>query len=1081
MMPAVGHPNAVGACAHREVSVCDIQYLGARTGRGFLAMHGTSRGRYAMPCGQSGSGLRVKVCNKYHKSHANSGGVMDKEYCARTGVRRTAVNAASRRVATRCKTSSSMRRAAVRVSNVVRFIARSFAAPPLLTALVVAVPANGQTVNLACRLQQGGQAECVEPDTGPWYAYAAVATFVGSDPPCWVNAQAQVGGCSDDAESLYDGVRPNWQAKQSGTLCSGPDFVGPLSERISWKLGTVQSYGHDYESWTGYWSGSTCAPQWMTPGPTAWRQRWVRCPPDFTEYNPSDPKDGYCFRLKREGCPAGNPIQCAGGQNAQAETDISRQGASPLEFVRYYSSTGFCTSVHTEKARSELGPKWRHSWQSAVVVEPGLIGQDTYAYVTRPDGDYRHFRLSGGAWLGRPDKPETLVEVISGGVRTGWTYTAADNSIYRYDAAGRWLSLEQHGLVSTLTYSDATTPPSIAPVSGLLILVTDARGRSLQFRYDADGYLIEVTAADGQHLGIRYKTLDTSVSGAPSRPVNLGLVAFVDRPDGSTREYKYDEPVNVAAYTSYKEQLTGIVDEKGDRYATYQYDSAGRAYKEWHGSANADLLSFTFHSYNSATSTTELLTSLGQKLRRKFVAVNGVVRDAGTDRCATANCSSVVATSSTTYDGNGNVDLATDFNGVVTDHDYNSRGLETKRVDASNASGANAATKRTTETIWNASFNVPDQRAVKNSTGIAETQTKWAYNTRGQAIAYCQVDPAVSGASSYYCGSSTDTPAGVRQTLTSYCESADVTAGACPLVGLVTAVNGARQTTDAGMASGDDIATYTYRMADDSTCASGGACTYRKGDLWKANNALGQVTEYVSYDKNGRVTRVKDANGTYTDFVYHARGWLTDRSVRESAVGTPGAGDATLHIDYDAVGNVTKVTQPDGAYLQYTYDDAHRLIKITDNLSNSIDYCPGGVGTADCLDAAGNRKVEQVKDASLVVKRQLRRVYNQLGQLTQVLNAANVAVETSAGIAGTNIVDGYDRNGNRVLKDDGLAVRTQQDYDPLNRLKKTIQNLAGADTATQNTSTSYTYDARDNLRQVTDPDSLNTVYTPTTD
>ncbi|WP_395684150.1 RHS repeat-associated core domain-containing protein [Dokdonella sp.] len=355
--------------------------------------------------------------------------------------------------------------------------------------------------------------------------------------------------------------------------------------------------------------------------------------------------------------------------------------------------------------------------------------------------------------------------------------------------------------------------------------------------------------------------------------------------------------------------------------------------------------------------------------------------------------------------------------------------------------------------------------------------TKWTYNTRGQATARCGIDNAVSGANSYTCGSSTNAPAGVRQTKTTYCEASDVTAGACPLVGLVTSTNGARLTTNAGMGGLDDTTTYTYRMADDSTCATNGACTYRKGDLWKVTNALGQVTEYVSYDKNGRVARTKDANGTYTDFTYHARGWLTDRIVRASASGTPGAGDATMHIDYDAVGNVTKVTQPDGAYLQYTYDDAHRLLKINDNLANTIDYCPGGVGNADCLDAAGHRKVEQVKDPSNAVKRQLHRVYNQLGQLTQVLNAANVPVETSAGIGGSGIADGYDGNGNRILKDDGLGIRTEQDVDPLNRLKTTIQNLAGTDPATQNATTGYTYDTRDNLRQVTDPDGLNTNYT----
>jgi len=419
----------------------------------------------------------------------------------------------------------------------------------------------------------------------------------------------------------------------------------------------------------------------------------------------------------------------------------------------------------------------------------------------------------------------------------------------------------------------------------------------------------------------------------------------------------------------------------------------------------------------------------------------------------------------------------------LVDHDFDVRGLETQRIEAkTTAGGSNPAEKRTTQTDWHATFRVPTQRRIYNASNTLEAQASWAYNTRGQATARCEADPAVSGATTYTCGSLATAPAGVRQWLTAYCEQSDVTAGTCPLIGLTKSTNGPRSTTDAGMASLDDTTTYTYYQAEDSTCATNGACPHRKGDLWKVTNALSQVITYVTYDKNGRVTRLQDANGTYTDFVYHPRGWLTDRIVRASATGSAGTGDATTHIDYDAVGNVTKVTQPPdnlstGAYLAYTYDDAHRLIKIADNQNNTIDYCPDGVGGTNCLDAAGNRKVEQVKDPSGVLKRSLSRTYNQLSQLTQVLNHASQPVEHSNGLSDTGVADGYDGNGNRVLVQDGLGTTTKQTYDGLNRLVATIQNYGGTDTATANTTTGYTYDTRDNLRQVTDPDGLNTVYT----
>jgi RHS repeat-associated protein len=570
--------------------------------------------------------------------------------------------------------------------------------------------------------------------------------------------------------------------------------------------------------------------------------------------------------------------------------------------------------------------------------------------------------------------------------------------------------------------------------------ITQPDGASQSYTYDAHGYLSRVT-----------------------RPGVL---------PNPFREYHYDKAVSApAGGTVYL--LTSIVDENAHTFASWDYDASGRPTLSVHGvlTSSIDRTTIAYPTVDTATVT----DSLGTTSQFSFVDELGV-RKFGSMTSPCIGCGARFH--SQTYDPDtGLIDLTTDFNGNVTDYDYDSRGLETRRVDASSDPSVPAASsKRITETTWNANFRVPNERSVENASGTVESLTKWVYNTRGQTTARCQVDSAISGASAYTCGSSTNAPAGVRQTMTKYCESGAVQLGVCPIVGLAISVNSARLTTDTGMGGLDDITAYTYYQTSDSTCASGGACPHRKGDLWKVTDALGHVTEYVSYDKNGRATRLKDANGTYTDFTYHPRGWLTDRTVRASATGTPGAGDATMHIDYDAVGNVTQVTQPDGAWLAYTYDDAHRLIKIADNLANSIDYCPGGVGTADCLDAAGNRKVEQVKDPSNAVKRQLHRVYNQLGQLTQVLNAANAAVETSAGITDTGIADGYDGNGNRILKDDGLGIRTEQDVDPLNRLKTTIQNLAGTDTATQNTTTTYTYDTRDNLRQVTDPDGLNTVY-----
>ncbi|WP_246432365.1 RHS repeat domain-containing protein [Xanthomonas theicola] len=263
-------------------------------------------------------------------------------------------------------------------------------------------------------------------------------------------------------------------------------------------------------------------------------------------------------------------------------------------------------------------------------------------------------------------------------------------------------------------------------------------------------------------------------------------------------------------------------------------------------------------------------------------------------------------------------------------------------------------------------------------------------------------------------------------------------------MGLLKRVDGPR--TDIG-----DTTSYTYYASDDASCATSPAtCPHRKGDLWKVTNPLGQVTEVLAYDGAGRVLSVRDPNGTITDSTYHPRGWLTASKVR-GADDASESGDRITRIDYWPTGLVKQVTQPDGAFTAFTYDAAHRLTDIADNAGNTVHYT---------LDNAGNRVKEDTKDAGGTLKRTLSRVYNQLGQLA-----------TQATAKGDPTDFGYDANGNATAVTDALGHKTQNDYDPLNRLARTLQDVGGIAAETK-----FGYDALDNLTQVTDPKGLDTTY-----
>jgi RHS repeat-associated protein len=763
---------------------------------------------------------------------------------------------------------------------------------------------------------------------------------------------------------------------------------------------------------------------------------------------------------------AGNPIYIGSGTKIEPAVDYSDpQG---LTFVRTYRSnrvasgpTGFAGGTFS-------------NFHLRLVSNTSR--DHLYAY--RDDGSVLMFTVTGGVVQGDADIADRITPLLDGsGNPNGWSYYRASNEdTETYDRDGRLISiLHRNGQLVQLTYrggvGDAyptgapactTTPPDYV-VNGTFApwCVTDAFGRQLNFDYDDQGRLSRFVDPAGQSTTYEYNGLSAPYPNANGP--TLSLLTKVTYPDLSSRTYTYDEPANSASSTH--GLLTGISDENGVRYATFRYDASGNA---------TDTLYVNnvnhYQIAGAGAGSVSVIDPLGTSRTYTFSTLLGAQRNTGITQPLPGGGN---VSQSLGYDANGNINSKTDFNGATTTYQYDLvRNLEINRVE-----NTGTAAQRTVVTSWNPGFRVPAQRTVANASAVIEAFTTWTYNARGQATARCEADPAIAGASSYVCGSSSNAPAGVRQSTTAYCEPADLTAGTCPVIGLVKSTNGPRAATDSGMGGLDDTTTYAYYQTDDSTCATNGACPHRHGDLWKVTNALGQVTTDVIYDKNGRVTRMQDANGTYTDFLYHPRGWLTDRIVRASATGSAGAGDATTHIDYDAVGDVKKVTQPDGAYLAYTYDDAHRLIKITDASNNTIDYCPGGVGSAACLDAAGNRLVEQVKDASGTLKRSLHRSYNQLSQLIQITNAASTPVEHSNGLSDTGVADGYDGNGNRVLVQDGLGTTTKQSYDGLNRLVATIQNYNGTDLSTANTTTQYTYDTRDNLRQVTDPDGDHTVYT----
>jgi len=672
---------------------------------------------------------------------------------------------------------------------------------------------------------------------------------------------------------------------------------------------------------------------------------------------------------------AGDPINVSTGNAYRQDTDFS-VGAW-LTFRRFYNSVGGI-------AFGVIGTQWRHSFDRSLELIDSPL---TVIHLLRPDGRQYAFHKANGVWVGDPDVPDTLIEQDdAGGIPIGFKVWIAElRHTEIYDANGVLQSVvDLKGQGIALTYS---TNYNAAPRIGVLLTVTDTQGRRIAFAYNNSGYVSKVTLPDGGTLSYAYDS--------------NGNLTSVTYPDGKVKTYVYNEP-GLTGGASFPNALTGIVDESGTRYESTSYIGSGTYAGYASASSRAGNVDATQITYNSNGSSM-VRYPLGLSATLGIATVQGVNKVASVSTYCGASCNQPY--SARTYDANGYPATVTDWKNTVTRTTYDANGLLDQQIDASGT-----VNQRTTNTTWNTMLRVPLTRVVLDAGGSTVSSTQWVYNSAGQTMARCEIDPTNSAASGYACSASGTVPAGVRRWTYTYCTAVDGTQ--CPLVGLLLTATGPR--TDVAQTT-----SYSYYLDSASSgCPTPGGACHQPGDLHTVTDPAGHVTTIASYDADGRVTRETDANGIDTDLTYTPRGWLASRTV----------GGAQTTFGYTPYGAVSSVTDPDGVTTRYDYDAAHRLTKVTDAQGNYVQYT---------LDAAGNKTAEQVADANGTVHQSLSRTFNALGELTTVVDGLNHTV-FNASAAGS-----YDANGNLMQSSDGLGIQRRSGYDALNRLVQTIDNYNG--------------------------------------
>jgi YD repeat-containing protein len=325
-----------------------------------------------------------------------------------------------------------------------------------------------------------------------------------------------------------------------------------------------------------------------------------------------------------------------------------------------------------------LGEHWRGSYDSSINL-PNFL----HANARRADGAVLSFTLSAGIWSADADVVDKLEEIKDGsGNRTGWRYTLPDDAVEEYDVTGKLISItNREGFTQTLSY-DVSTAEGGDGNANTLDKVTDNFGRTLTFTYNTNGRI--ATMIDPAGNVYRY-TYDAAG--------NLASVVYPDE----TPANNTDNPMRIYHYenANFPYALTGITDENGNRFATWGYDSQGRANHGEHagGAGQVDIV------YNP-DGTSTVTDSLGNIQTYHYEIQYGTVKPGQIDGDRCSNCN--VQYRDITYDTNGFIASTTDFNGNVTHYVHDARGLETSRTEA-----VGTPEERTITTTWHATFRLP--------------------------------------------------------------------------------------------------------------------------------------------------------------------------------------------------------------------------------------------------------------------------------------------------------------------------------------------------------------------------------------